>query len=65
MTLADVASVGAGPCAAGHLPAPQDPGARALWLRPQRAKPQLPQSTPNCHPHPHPRHVSRFLEGEG
>lgn len=30
MTPADVAGVGAGPCAAGHLPAPLDPGACAF-----------------------------------
>lgn len=47
MTLTDVASVGAGPCAAGHLPAPQDPGAGEL-----RLSPQLPQSTLNSHPTP-------------
>lgn len=52
MTLTDVASVGAGPCAAGHLPAPQDPGAGALRLSPQRARLQLPQSTLNSHPTP-------------
>lgn len=40
MTLADVASVGAGRRAAGHLPAPWDPGACALRLGPQRARPQ-------------------------
>lgn len=44
MTLADVASVGAGPCAAGHLPAPetQEP---PLPRGPRRAGPQLQQSS--------------------
>lgn len=59
MTLANVASVGAGPCAAGHLPAPQDPEACALWLEPQRARLQLLQSTLNSRLPPN---VSCFLK---
>lgn len=58
MTLANVASVGAGLCAAGHLPAPQDPEACALLLEPQRARPQLLQSILNCPP------PQRFLFSE-
>lgn len=59
MTLEDVVSVGAGPCAVGHLPAPPDPGGCALWRGSQRARPQLPQST--LSPLPHPCNVSGFL----
>ena len=47
MTIADVASVGAGPCAAGHLPAPYEPGACRLPPGPQRVRPQLWRSTMN------------------
>ncbi|XP_072618824.1 uncharacterized protein [Vulpes vulpes] len=59
MTLADVASVGAGRCAAGHLPAPPDPGVCALRLGPQRASPQLQQNTLSS-----PRNGARFLQGD-
>nr|XP_055170484.1 uncharacterized protein LOC129502746 [Nyctereutes procyonoides] len=59
MTLADVASVGAGRCAAGHLPAPPDPGVCALRQGPQRASPQLQQNTLSS-----PRNGARFLQGD-
>lgn len=59
MTLADVASVGAGRCAAGHLPAPRDPGVCALRQGPQRARPQRQQNTLDS-----PRNGARFLEGD-
>lgn len=57
MTLADVAGAGAGPCAPGHLPAPQPRSLRAS-ARASNARPQLAPS-----PLHGPRHVPLFPEG--